>query len=192
MNPPDGAFGVHVSSSVSVTLNKAIDPASITTENFRLSAADTNLAGTISLSGGNTIATFNPDALLPPTTQITVHVDQTVRDLSGNGLIESFTSTFTTGSTLDNVRPFVVSVNPVANQTAVPVNTEITIVFSEPMDPTTLHATTTPVQFYTCIWNVFCPGYQPVVGAYSLSADGLTLTLTPAAPWSPTARTGSR
>ena len=183
VNPRDNAFGVNVSSSVSVTFSKAIDPASIDTANFRLSADGTDLAGAIFLSGGNTIATFNPTELLPAVTDITVNVDQTVRDLSGKGLIEPLTSVFTTAPELDNVRPLVVSITPFHAQLEVPMNAPVVVEFSEAIDPLTIDGATFRVTFFESGFPI-----QQVPGAISMSPDGRTVTFTPAALWVPNKR----
>jgi hypothetical protein len=188
VSPPDGATGVPLNSVVRVEFSEPVRPASIHTATFLVEDGGVPISGRVTLGSGvrgpHTLAIFTPDALLAPNTTFRARVTTGVMDGEGNPLAGEFQSSFTTGVVADNVRPLVVSVNPAAGETEVPVNTEITVVFSEPMDPITLNATTFPVRFLVCPPSSGC-FFQDVVGAYSLSPDGLTATLMPAEPLVP-------
>jgi len=54
----------------------------------------------------------------------------------------TFTSAFTTSAVNDNTPPTVVARTPANNATNVPINTNVTVTFSEPMDATTITSTT--------------------------------------------------
>lgn len=70
--------------------------------------------------------------------------------------------------------PIVVRTQPPKKKTDVPLNASMTVVFSEPVDATTVTSTTVHLV-------VGDAGGQPVEGALSLSADGLQARFVPAA-----------
>ena len=91
----------------------------------------------------------------------------TLRDQAGHN-ISPGADTFTTGTAIDLTAPVVTQVSPPNNQTGVPVNAPVEILLSKAIDPTTVNnsdITLTPA----------------VAGAVALSANGLTMTFTPAA-----------
>lgn len=67
-------------------------------------------------------------------------------------------------------RPTVSALIPLANATAVPVNTAVTVIFSKAMDPLTI----TPASFVLA-----CPGGTPVTGAVAYGVTGNVATFTP-------------
>jgi hypothetical protein len=73
----------------------------------------------------------------------------------------------TNGDGADTTPPTIESVSPANGATAIPVNTELRIVFSEPIDPSTVNAS-----------NFVMPG----TGAGTISVDDATVTCSPAEP----------
>lgn len=101
--PTNGSTGVVRDTAVIVTFSEPLAPATVNSTNFNLKQGATPIAGSISLSGGNTVATFTPSALLAASTVFTVTATTGITDvagnpLNGNGGGGNFTSTFTTGT----------------------------------------------------------------------------------------------
>lgn len=96
-DPLDGAIGVPLNKSISVTFSEEMDPLTINAGSFTVSNGSAPVAGIVSFSGVN--ALFDPLALLTPDTTYTVTIDESVRDASGNALESSIEWTFSTGLT---------------------------------------------------------------------------------------------
>lgn len=133
--PPSGATDIPIDASISALFSEDMDAASV------------ELSGAISLSpavAGTTTydsleATFTPTALLATNTTYTVTVKNTVKDTSGNFLLNNYTWTFKTVNP-DSVPPQVLSTTPVNTATGITVTPTINIVFNEPMLTSTITA----------------------------------------------------
>lgn len=129
---------------ISVTFSKEMDKTSINEDTFFLSKADdlTPLAGTIATDG--ITASLKPDNNLESATDYIATVSLGVRDLSGNAIAEVFQFTLKTApvpsgadpdADLDQEPPAIVSTSPSNGATGVPLNSVITVTFSEAIDP---------------------------------------------------------
>ena len=96
ITPADGATGIDRNTIVSVTFNEAINPATVDSETFTISVGGVRQSGNISFSGQSTIITFTPDQILPTLSLVTITLLPGINDIAGNGLISTFTSSFTT------------------------------------------------------------------------------------------------
>jgi len=155
--PDDGAVDVPVDTNITVEFSEPMDTANTETA-FSL---DT-VVGTFSWSAGDTILTFDPtDDLLSETTyNATITGDATDKD--GNPLQDAPVEwSFTTE---DITPPTVISKDPDDGAVDVPVGTNITVTFSEPMD-----TANTETAF----------SLDSVVGAFSWSAGDTILTFDP-------------
>ncbi|MBA4284531.1 MAG: hypothetical protein C0434_03250 [Xanthomonadaceae bacterium] len=175
VDPVAGTANVPANRRVTVTFSEAIDPASVGSTGFTLTApGGVAVAGTIAVSG-NTL-TFTPGsagatALLTPNTLYTGTITTVITDLAGNALVEGRVFTFTTGAVLDTTAPTLALTEPAAAETNVAVNATISATFSEPINVATLTATS---------FVVTGPGGAAVPGSFAYS--GNTATFTPAAP----------
>src|SRR5205814_7854455 len=88
-------------------------------------------------------ATFTPSSQLAFSTSYTLSVTTGVRDLAGNAMASPFGASFTTIPNPDTTRPTVISFVALG-QTGPPLeNRSITsVTFSEPMNPSTINAST--------------------------------------------------
>lgn len=123
--------------TVSLVFSEAMDSASINDNTFkvRVGATGETPPGSISYFKAAHIAEFRgPFGRMPAGTTIVVTAVG-MKDVSGNAMASPLTFSFTTS---ENVRPFIVSTVPANNATEVPLNAEVRITFSEPMDPSTL------------------------------------------------------
>ncbi|MDP1636084.1 MAG: ice-binding family protein, partial [Gallionellaceae bacterium] len=170
--PTDMAIAVARNTNVTATFSEAMNAATITNASFTLKDGVTPVAGAVTYAGK--IAVFNPtQASLSATTEYTATLSTAVKDVSGNSLAVAKTWTFTTGASDDITAPTVTSTAPADADTDVAVNTNITAVFDESMDASTLTTSTftlkrgaTPVAgtvSYVGTTAVFRPGSKLAV-----------------------------
>ncbi len=167
-SPTANATNVPVSTLVTATFDKAMNPATITTTSFLLSGSGP-VTGVVTVSTDNRTATFTPSANLAYNTLYTANLTDDITDLAGNRL-EEYGWRFTTGIAPDTTPPTVVSTSPANNATNVQVNTVVTANFSEAMRA----ASITTGQF-----TLYRVGFGPVNGTVTVSTDNLSATFTP-------------
>ncbi|WP_263376654.1 Ig-like domain-containing protein [Granulicella aggregans] len=135
--PYSGAPGVGVNVQPGFVFSKPIDPISVNASTFQVLNGTTALPGSYWVSSDDTRIEFVPNSPLPVSATLTMSLTG-VQDQVGNPL--SYTSHFTTGATPDEIAPVVVQTSIPSNAT-VPINSNITVQFSESMDVTTFNAT---------------------------------------------------
>ncbi|MBI5207049.1 MAG: Ig-like domain-containing protein, partial [Candidatus Firestonebacteria bacterium] len=144
VNPMDNAIDVLINSSVAVSFSEEIDVSTITTKTFYIvEGADitsTKINGIVTYSG--TTAIFTPNSDLAPNTDYMVTLTTDIKDLSGNALEYPYSWSFTTGEIPDNDPPQIILINPKNNSIEIPVNTSISVTFSEPIDISTITTST--------------------------------------------------
>ncbi|MTI82584.1 MAG: hypothetical protein FH756_01535 [Firmicutes bacterium] len=97
VTPVDGASSVALDSTVVWTFDKAIQASNVTAANFFvLDAADTVVAGSLSINSDRTQVTWTPNANMANSTEHRAIVTTGVRDLAGNALASPSVTTFTT------------------------------------------------------------------------------------------------
>jgi len=92
--PANGATAVALDANVTATFSEAMDPLTVTNVSVSLRAGSA-VAGSVT-SPLTTTATFNPTALLAPSTVYTATITTTVKDVAGNAMAAVKTWTFTT------------------------------------------------------------------------------------------------
>jgi len=97
-SPADGATGVTLNGSVSVTFSEAMDPATLTSDSFTLRSGASALAGTVIYAG--TTAVFWPAAHLTGDATFTATITTAAHSAAGVALAAPFTWTFTAGTLL--------------------------------------------------------------------------------------------
>ena len=102
-NPANAASGVALNATVNATFSKAMNPTTLTTATFTLTAPPgaTLVTGTVTYASATDIATFTPTSALAPDTQYTATVTTGAQDLAGNDLGAGAVPnpwTFTTGT----------------------------------------------------------------------------------------------
>ena len=174
VNPAAGATGIFTNQVFTVQFNETLNPATVTAASVALTAGGTPVAVQRILTGTNNSAVvLVPDALLSPNTTYTFTATTTVTDQAGNALAAPFTSTFTTTTTADNFRPSVINVSPATGVSNLPLNTRVSIVFSERINPGTVNSTS---------FQIFGGPIGQVSGSYAVAADLLSATFTPSVP----------
>jgi hypothetical protein len=166
-NPISEATGIAIGSKISAIFSVAMDPSTITTDNFTLMNGTTAVAGSVSYTG--TTATFTTAAVMITSSSYTGKITTGAKDVSGLSIAKDYTWNFTTGGVPDVTKPTVTLTDPLNNATGVLINKLITVTFSKPMDATTVTSLTYSLK----------QGTTNVAGAVTYT--GSTATFTPAA-----------
>ncbi len=110
--PADNQSNVPIGSTINVSFNEAMDPATMTTANILVTAGGADVIGTVAYDVNSNTAIFTrinhlvtpvvshvtPVSNLEPNTTYTVKVTTGAKDLAGNPLINTKVWSFTTGS----------------------------------------------------------------------------------------------
>jgi len=175
--PANLATNVPLNQVITATFNEKMNPATITDASFTLTGA-TPIAGIVTYSG--LTATFTPSSPLPANTKLTGLVKRSVKDLMGNLPNADYVWTFTT-----EAAPTVFT-DPANLATEVPLNKVVTAIFSTPMDPLTINATTFTIKRGTTV----IPGSFTYLG--STASFTPTSALTPNTLYIGTITTGAK
>ncbi|MFZ1169447.1 MAG: Ig-like domain-containing protein, partial [Candidatus Sulfotelmatobacter sp.] len=143
VSPANQASAVAVSSAIALTFNEAIDATTVNDATVPVSVSGFSgvLAGTYGLDGTGTVITFTPLSPLPGNATVTVQVNSGLLDLSGNAA-NSFSSTFTTGTSTDTAAPVITMVTPQNGATGIGTNAVVVLRFSESLNPNTINTDT--------------------------------------------------
>ncbi len=174
ITPQNGATGMGLNGTVVLTFSESLNSTTINTSNFGMLANGNEIPIGISNSADNRVVTLNPFGL-PPSSSITVLATSGVTDLSGNSLA-NFQSQFTTGSGLNTQSPAVVEERPGNGATGVPLNTNIVVYLSQPMNPSTI-----PSALEVSQNGVL------VTGTTQVTENGQVVQFTPSSQWQPSA-----
>lgn len=158
--PSQNAVGIPNDARVWVEFSEGMDQPWTETA-FSLFADSDRPQGQFVWEGNKLI--FIPRGPLTTGRVYTMLVSKTAEDSSGNNLRDDFQINFTVNP--DSVKPYIVSTTPTYGQTGVAINSVLTIVFSKPVDPTSL-----------------IPGITispSVIGAFTVNGTGETVTFTP-------------
>jgi hypothetical protein len=169
-DPASAATNVVLNKRVSASFSTAMTPSTLNATTFTLKAGSAAVAGAVTYVG--VTATFTPSAALASNTLYTALISTGAKDLAGTPMAAPYTWTFTTGSTLDAVAPTVTSTDPADLATNVAVTKHPAATFSEPMDPTTITASTFTLK----------QGTTSIPGTVSYAAAGTTATFVPTSP----------
>ncbi|MGC9521770.1 MAG: Ig-like domain-containing protein [Anaerolineae bacterium] len=134
VKPPQDATLVDINAAISVAFNQPIDPASARNA-FHLRSTRplaNDVRGDFTLNGNTLI--FTPTNALAHDTRYTLNIDAGVTSAAGGaGMVEAFTSSFTTVPL-----PEIVETDPADGDKEASPYTEFQIVFNTPIDPTTV------------------------------------------------------
>lgn len=169
-DPPSNATGIAVNSVISAIFSEPMDATTITAANFTVS---NGVTGTVTYVATASEAIFTPSANLASGTTYTVTITTGVKDLASNAMAVTKTWSFTTTNT-DTTPPTVSSTSPGSGVTGVAVSSVITVMFSEPMDASTITSANVTLKI----------GGTAVTGTVTYDAATYTATFTPDAPLS--------
>ena len=174
VTPANNATNLGLNTAVTLNFSKSLDPTTINSSNFALFDGTTRLPASVTSinypSDARSVTIGYPE--LPGNSTIQVVATDNVTDLSGNALAD-FQSVFTTvPNTGQFGRGYVSTLRPRDGATGVPLNSQVSIIFQQPMDPATTLAALAVAQ-----------NGSLVAGTAILSGNGQVLTFTPAAPF---------
>ncbi|MGC7846927.1 Ig-like domain-containing protein [Desulforudis sp. 1088] len=129
-DPADGATGVAVSQTVSVTFSEPIVQGTSFDGISLTDSLGTAVSYSASVSGSS--LTIDPISDLVYSTTYTVTVPAgAVNDAAGNALASEYSFSFTTGSVPDTTPPTIISTDPATGATGVGLSKTVTATFSE-------------------------------------------------------------
>jgi hypothetical protein len=172
VNPINGSTGLGLNAVIEAQFSAAIDPNTVT--GVTLTGGGSTVVTTPSFSAGNTVLQLVPAAPLAPATTYTFTIAG-VKDPAGNALA-TFTSHFSTGSTIDVTNATAVNSNPPGNAT-VGTNVIPKLIFNKQLNPITVSNST--FRLYLNQSGQFIPS------TVTLSASGLEVTIQPQIPLLP-------
>lgn len=139
-DPINASTGIALNKKVVVNFSEAMNGSSITSSTFYLQQGTTNILGTISSTGSTAVFTASSNFNL--NTTYTATVTNSVKDVTGNAIVNNYVWTFTTGTSSDVTAPIVTSTDPANAATAVPLNKKVVAFFNKSMNPQTINSTT--------------------------------------------------
>ncbi len=172
--PVANATNIPGNQGVVIKFSEPISPKSISSSSITVSQSGfVPSTGKISTLGNGSELMFMPDAFLKNQTQYIVHV-QGLRDLAGNRFDVPLEYTFTTGVITDLVKPVVQEVTPLNSADGVPVNSSVTFVMSEEIDPSSIDPTKIFIRDSVLNTNV--------AGTFSVTDDKSQISFHPSLP----------
>ena len=174
--PANNATNIGDNATIRFSFNKLMDTISIGSSTVTLTSGANQIAFSEAFSTPDNITyvTLTPLAPLPDNAAVTLSLGNGITDLVGQPLTPK-TVTFHTGNGPDLTAPQLVSQSVTNNQTNVPVNVGLSLIFNKPLDPSAYLFVT--LYSYALGQNVTTTG--------SVSADGMTITLIPTSPLLP-------
>jgi methionine-rich copper-binding protein CopC len=120
-----------------IVFNKPLNPLYVSNSYFQLVLQDTNqwIPLTVTLSPDGTVVTLTPQEALLPNTQYRYYAGSGLQDENGNGVNQGWWY-FTTSSGAVTSPLTVTSVSPASVATDIPLNAQIIVQVSAPIDPT--------------------------------------------------------
>ena len=100
VSPADNTTGVLSQSSILITFNEGLDPATIDAGSIFLSAGNSTVPAQYSYDSTNYIVTVTPNVLLTPAQTYTITIGTQLHDLGGHSVAATYTSSFTVESPL--------------------------------------------------------------------------------------------
>lgn len=142
--PAAGATNISLNAVASAVFNEDMQAGTINNTTIELRDAANNLiASAVSYNSTTRTATLSPQSALANLTNYTVRIlsgASGVKDLAGNPLAANYTWSFTTVP--DQTAPTVSSVEPTPGANLVGVNSIVSGIFSEPMNPSSVNGST--------------------------------------------------
>ena len=173
VSPANAATGVGISANVTATFSEDLDPTSVDASTFYLQGpSGPPLSAAVTYNVGSRTAALDPAVdLLESTTYTAMLIGgpDGIQDLAGNDLQADYTWTFTT-AVVDSIPPTVSSVSPANAATGVGTTANVTAIFSEDLDPTSVNASTFYLQG---------PSGPVLSAAVTYNAGSMTATLEP-------------
>jgi hypothetical protein len=143
VSPEDGDIDIPIDTLVFATFSMFINGSTFTTDTFKLSNGVNEVAGTVTTDGATAIFTPLEDLAFNTAYMARITTGAQAANYGGTTLDNDYTWSFTTIP--DTIPPSVISTNPVNGDTNVPIDSIITVTFSEEMDASTITTDTIEV-----------------------------------------------
>lgn len=137
-NPVSNGMNIPINNNLAVTFSVAMDPSTITSNNFTLRQGATIVPGEVTYS--DMTATFNPTSNLSTNVLYTATISGS-KNISGTMIAKDYVWSFTTGGLADTTVPTVI-LKPLTSAIGVALNDSIVATFSELMDYATINSVT--------------------------------------------------
>jgi O-glycosyl hydrolase len=168
VSPKAGATDVAIATSITATFNQAMTGTTINSSTFTLAAqGGGSVAGSVTYNSATQEATFEPAANLNNGMAYTATISNGVTASTGIPLTQNYVWSFTTVAA---PVPTVTSTVPANGVTNVNVGNALMASFSQPMNTSTITAST---------FTLTGPGNTPIAGAVTYNSGSSAATLTP-------------
>jgi YD repeat-containing protein len=143
VNPAMGQTNIPTNTLITVLFARPVDRVTVSSSTFSLVETGTaiQVSGLFSFGFDDRILIFQPTVALKPNTSYTLNTTTGIKSSDGIQLDQPFSSSFTTAGFSDNASP-IVTMSPNSGATGVPINTLIVLIFSEPINPTSINYST--------------------------------------------------
>ncbi|MEQ1794754.1 MAG: Ig-like domain-containing protein [Nitrospira sp.] len=148
VSPAHTQSGVGTNATVDVLFSQSLDPATVSASTFSVTSGSAVPGGYSFLAtdrGPNTLVRFTPTVPFAPSGTFTVAITVGIKNTAGIPLLSPSAVTFSTGTVPDTIPPSVTDVMPPGGSADVATNRLLTVQFSEPINATTVSATTVTV-----------------------------------------------
>jgi len=172
---------VPVDTNIAATFSEPMDGTSINETTFTVRSVSvdgdvTYLSGRVEYDADSRTATFTPAVNLDYSATYIATITAGIMDAAGNSLTADFEWSIITVDPPDTIPPFVVSKVPTDDATSVAVDSQVEVVFSEPIDTFTVNTDT------YVIMTIIADDGEMVPGTYSFTDGDTTVIFTPDAP----------
>jgi YD repeat-containing protein len=143
VNPATGQTNIPTNTLITVLFARPVDRMTVSSSTFSVVKTGTaiQVSGLFSFGFDDRILTFRPTVALKPDTSYTISATIGIKSSDGIQLNQPFNSSFTTAGFSDNASP-TITMSPNSGATGVPINTLIVLIFSEPINPTSINSST--------------------------------------------------
>lgn len=166
--PINGSTDIAITSAVTATFNQTMNSSTITASTFTLTGpGNTSVQGTVAYNAGSSVATFTPAANLAYSTTYVATLSTGIMSSTSVALAAPYTWSFTT---VAPTVPIVTTTGPTSGAMGVNVGNALTATFSQPMNSSTITAST---------FTLTAPGNTAVSGLITYNTGTSTATFTP-------------
>jgi O-glycosyl hydrolase len=168
VTPANLSTSAAISTIVTATFNQAMNSSTITASTFTLTGpGNTSVQGTVAYNAGTSVATFTPAANLSYNTTYVATLSTSIMSSTSVALATAYTWSFTTVAA---PVPTVSTTVPTSGATSVNIGNALTATFSQPMNSSTITAST---------FTLTGPGNTAVSGLITYNTGTSTATFTP-------------
>ena len=171
ISPMNGATAVPLNAVIDAQYSGALDSTTVIAANVYLNGGGKTVTATLALDSTGTIIHLTPSAPLTASTQYCYSL-YNLKGSNGTTVSGQY-GCFTTGTSSATTGPTVTVVSPANKLTNVPLNANLGVVFSAPVDPVTVTGATV---------SVSGGGMTSVPASISFSGNNTVVHITPEAP----------